>query len=240
MLRNRQPLVSFTFDDFPKSALEFGGRVLRKHGLRGTYYASLGLMGQMTPTGQIFSSQDLRRVVDEGHELGCHTFDHFDAWETRAAAFEESVIRNTRALHELLPGIVTRTLSYPMSPPRPHTKRSMQSRFVGCRGGGQTMNAGTMDLNNMRAFFLEQSRGDIDAVQRLIHANRRARGWLILATHDISEAPTPFGCASAFFEEIADRVARSGSRVLPVSEVLGELMLPAPPTQDARLGFAPG
>lgn len=42
------PTVSFTFDDFPKSALSAGGAILKQHGPRGTYYAVMGLMIPMT------------------------------------------------------------------------------------------------------------------------------------------------------------------------------------------------
>ena len=40
-MQNADPLISFTFDDFPRSALEAGGQILRAHGVRGTYYAPL-------------------------------------------------------------------------------------------------------------------------------------------------------------------------------------------------------
>src|SRR6058998_1215474 len=57
-------IVSFTFDDFPRSALFNGGGILERLGLAGTYYASLGLMKQMTPTGEIFQPDDLQRLVE--------------------------------------------------------------------------------------------------------------------------------------------------------------------------------
>jgi peptidoglycan/xylan/chitin deacetylase (PgdA/CDA1 family) len=33
------PVISFTFDDFPRSALVKAGAILRERGLAGTYYA---------------------------------------------------------------------------------------------------------------------------------------------------------------------------------------------------------
>jgi peptidoglycan/xylan/chitin deacetylase (PgdA/CDA1 family) len=48
-MRNREPMISFTFDDFPRSALHVAGRILEDHGIAGTYYVSLGLMGTLTP-----------------------------------------------------------------------------------------------------------------------------------------------------------------------------------------------
>jgi peptidoglycan/xylan/chitin deacetylase (PgdA/CDA1 family) len=88
VLRNPGPLVSFTFDDFPVSALSNGGRILEDFGARGTYYFSYGLMGREEPTGKMFSAEDLAAVIDRGHELGCHTYDHCHASRTQPAWFE--------------------------------------------------------------------------------------------------------------------------------------------------------
>ena len=38
-------VVSFTFDDFPRSAWSNGGAVLEEYDVRGTYYAAMGLAG---------------------------------------------------------------------------------------------------------------------------------------------------------------------------------------------------
>src|SRR5439155_9632853 len=76
------PLISFSFDDFPRSAWLVGGEILNRFGLAGTYYASLGLAGKETPSGHIFAAGDLKSLLDRGHELGCHTFSHCHSWET--------------------------------------------------------------------------------------------------------------------------------------------------------------
>src|SRR5205823_532211 len=113
-MRNHAPVISFSFDDFPRSAYEAGGAILRTHGLYGTYYTALGLMGRPTPVGDIFSPEDLSNVVADGHELGCHTFGHCHAWNTAPDVFESSIIKNQRRLNELLPGASFKTLAYPM------------------------------------------------------------------------------------------------------------------------------
>jgi peptidoglycan/xylan/chitin deacetylase (PgdA/CDA1 family) len=223
-IRLGTPLISFTFDDFPRSALHQGGEILRRYGLAGTYYASLGLMNTETPSGLAFDREDLSRLLEDGHELGCHTFDHCDSWATSTDAFECSIIENAAALRQLIPRATFRTFSYPMSPPRPSTKQRTAAQFSCCRGGGQTFNIGTIDLNYLRAYFLEKAKGDPAGVKTVIDANRRHRGWLILATHDVSLEPSPFGCTPAFFEEIVNYAVESGARILPViraSDALG-------------------
>lgn len=217
------PYISFTFDDFPRSALLTGGAILKSFGITATFYASFGLMGRQAPVGPIFLPEDLKELQQNGHELGCHTFDHCDAWKTKPVAFEASIAENRRALNELLPGAQLLTMSYPINPPRALTKRRTGRHFACCRGGGQTFNAGTADLNYLFAFFLEKSRHTPEVVKDLIDRNRQARGWLILATHDVCAAPSPFGCTPNFFEDIVRYAVGSGARILPVARAWEEL-----------------
>ena len=215
-LQMESPVVSFTFDDFPRSALINGGAILRDRGLDGTYYASLGLMGAKAPTGEIFKQEDLEELVRQGHELACHTFDHCDSWETAPAEFEASILRNRDAVAEHQPGLGLRSFSYPISSPRPETKRRVASHFECGRGGGQTFNAGMIDLNYLKAFFIEQSRDNFDAIKQTVDGNARAKGWLIFATHDVCDHPTRFGCSPGFFEKVVDYAIQSKATILPV------------------------
>jgi len=210
------PIISFTFDDFPRSALLTGGAILQSFGLAGTYYASLGLMGKQTATGTMFLAEDLKSVVEQGHELGCHTFGHCHAWDTEPRVFEDAIIENQQALKNLIPGASFKTLSYPISVPRARTKRRASKYFACCRCGGQTFNIGKTDLNYLSAYFLEQSRDNPEAIKRLIDQNCRAGGWLIFATHDICKDPTRWGCTPDLFEAIVRYSVNSGARILPV------------------------
>lgn len=220
-LQNRAPIITFTFDDFPASALTVGSPMLKEYGAGGTYYASFGLMGKTeSPVGRLFSAGQLQEVFADGHELGCHTYGHCDAWQTTTGTFEESVVQNRRRLEELMPGKAFATLSYPINEPRPQTKRRMQRHFSSCRAGGQTFNIGKTDLNNVRAFFLEQSGGSVDLPKELIDRTCAAGGWLVFATHDIAHNPTRFGVTPEFFAEVVRHAASSGARLLPMSKAV--------------------
>lgn len=214
------PVISFTFDDFPRSALLNAGAILRECGLAGTYYASCGLMGKKAPTGEIFTCEDLDELVRQEHELACHTYDHYDSWDTPPSEFEASILRNQRAISDRLPKTKFKSLSYPISWPRPETKRRVARYYECARGGRQTFNAGTMDLNYLKAFFIEQSRESFAAIKQTIDSNARAKGWLIFATHDVCDQPTRYGCRPSFFEEVVRYSINSGAAVLPVSRAL--------------------
>lgn len=216
-IKLERPVVSFTFDDFPVSALLRGGETLREHNALGTYYVALGLLQTEAPVGRIASEGDVKAVAAAGHELGCHTFAHCHSYRTAPRPFEESVAENQAVLNRFLPGVTFRTMSYPISCPRPGTKRRMEKRFSCCRGGGQAFNRNSVDLNNAASFFLEKSRNNIDAVKRVIDQNAAENGWLIFSTHDVTENPTQFGCTPAFFRDAVRHTIASGAQILPVS-----------------------
>jgi peptidoglycan/xylan/chitin deacetylase (PgdA/CDA1 family) len=233
-VRTTLPLISFTFDDFPRSAFLEAGSILRRYRILGTYYASLSLMGNQSHLGPMFQAEDLKELARLGHELGCHTFGHCHSWNTPPEVYERAISENQKALSELLPGASFQTFAYPISAPQLAVKKIAGRHFLCCRGGGlkagrylfphaaggQTFNSGTTDLNYLCAFFLEKSRGNPEAVKSLIDQNARARGWLIFATHDVCADPSPFGCTPGFFEQVVQWALESGARILPVVEAL--------------------
>ena len=65
-LRPGRPIISFTFDDFPRSAWTAGGPVLARHGVTATYYTSFGLAGRDGASGPHFTHHDLRALLSAG------------------------------------------------------------------------------------------------------------------------------------------------------------------------------
>ena len=222
-IRSDSGIVSFTFDDCPRSAFKVGGSVLERYKVSGTYYISFGLMAGGSPSGPIFIAEDLRQAVEQGHELGCHTYSHCHSWDTPTREFQDAIFKNAAALDKFLPGARFESISYPISEPRPAIKRTAGRHFRCCRGGGQSMNGGTADLNQLYCYFLERAHGDLASVQKLIDKTMETRGWLIFATHDIDSTPSPFGCTPEFFEKVVQYARGSGARVLPISKALDSL-----------------
>jgi hypothetical protein len=217
-MRNPVPLISFTFDDFPKSSLHVGGAILKAHGCRGTYFTSLGLINTVAPAGKIFSVEDLHQAIADGHELGCHTFAHCHSWDTPPALFEQSVIENQRSLRRLIPDASFATMSYPLCCPRPLTKRRVGRHFLCCRGGGQSYNSRLVSSTSVNALFLEQVRDNPAFIRTMIDNSNAARGWLVFATHDVSDSPSRYGLTPSFFDSIVRYSRDSGARVLPMRE----------------------
>lgn len=218
------PRVSFTFDDFPRSALAAGGRILVEHGVRGTYFVSFNLLGSPSPSGPIASQDDVRALLRDGHELGCHTYEHLDGCRSSVQAFERSIEANRAALTESAPGERLPVFAYPLDGPVLNVKRAVGRHFVACRFGGQSFNAGVIDRNLLNAYFLDyRNRGNLDAVRRVIESNAAAHGWLIFATHDVAADPSRYGCEPEFFAEVVRLALQSGARVVPMMRACQEL-----------------
>lgn len=222
-LQKTSPIISFSFDDAPRTAFIHGGEILNRYGVIATFYVSLGMLESDSPSGPIASLDDLQRAVKDGHELGCHTFDHQHSWEAKTELFVQSVLKNRQVLSELIPGAAFSSFAYPFCAPKPAIKRRMGKLFSCCRGGGQTFNVGDTDYNLLKAFFIDvENRDRIDTVKQLIDENVKARGWLIFATHDIDDNPSRYGCSKEFFEEIVKHAAQSGAFLLPVGKACEE------------------
>ncbi len=216
--------MSFTFDDFPRSALTSGGRILTDHGVRGTYFVSFRLLDSEGVSGRIASLTDLETLVRDGHELGCHTYDHLNGSEVTATAFKRSIESNRAALAKSAIDTQFQVFAYPLDGPSVGTKRVAGDHFAGCRGGGQNFNRDIVDLNLLKAYFVNQrSRSNLREVRQLIESNAAAGGWLIFATHDVLDSPSAYGCDPGYLNELVRLSLASGARVLPMTQVCREL-----------------
>jgi peptidoglycan/xylan/chitin deacetylase (PgdA/CDA1 family) len=226
------PVISFTFDDFPRSALLTGGSILNKAGSGGTYFACMGLMGRHLHGEEMFRAEDLPVLLSQGHELGCHTFHHYHSADTPTPEFERSVLRNQQALQEVLPDAKFQTFSYPMSAPRASTKQMLSDRFVCCRGDGKASQTRSADLNYLSSVFIEHHRDHPEVLRNAIEENRKSKGWLIFSTHDVRENPSPYGCTPELFGQVVEWAVQSGARVLPMLAASKELGVTSPASQS--------
>jgi hypothetical protein len=135
-------------------------------------------------------------------------------------------VHNRLALQAVVPDGRLEVFSYPLDGPNLKIKRQVGEHFVCCRGGGQTSNTGTIDLNLLNAYFLDwRSWNRLDCVREVIEQNISERGWLIFATHDVVAEPSRYGCSAEFFNQVVRLAVDSGARVLPVMKACQELKI---------------
>jgi peptidoglycan/xylan/chitin deacetylase (PgdA/CDA1 family) len=223
MLTGERPYVSFTFDDFPRSAYRVGGSILARHGVRGTYYVALGLEGSTSELGPLFTPDDLAALLADGHELGCHTFGHLDAQVTSTHAFAESLARNRLELGRLLPGAEFTTFAYPFGRVTIGTKRVARRAFRCARTTTGGLNTGTIDLAMLRSNRLRSRDRPLPRLAALIRDNAERPGWFIVHSHDVSDDPSPYGCTPAELDAVLRGALDSRATVLPVREVLASI-----------------
>lgn len=220
------PIVSFTFDDFPRSALIVGGEILAKKGLRGTYYASMGLMGRRSEQGDMYTAKDLQTLVDSGHELACHTFSHLFCPRSANNKLQQECERNRQAVAEVLDGYKLRNFSFPSGGITRSSKVTVTSIYDTCRTIEPGINCNTVDLGFLRANSIYSSR-ITDRLYQLIDNNVRRAGWLIFYTHDVSDQPSSVGCTPAYFRDILQAAIASGATIMTVAETASRFYVQA-------------
>ena len=213
-----EPVVSFTFDDFPRSALEVGGALLERYDAHGTYYASPALQGTSNHLGEMFSEDDLHAVLQRGHELANHTFGHVSGKTLRAAEYWENVEQGFQQLRRVAGGN-SANFAYPFGDLTVSVKRALRG-VCSARGIFPGVNERDFDRGLLRANSLYGSAGTIPTARDLIQKAVRKRGWLIFYTHDVQASPSRYGCTAEHLESILREVRQSGMRILTVQEVL--------------------
>ena len=162
-LRNRTPMVSFTFDDLPKSAVTMGAGLLEAHEARGTFYVSGGLVGVKTPDWAAGDANDVLSLHRRGHEIGCHTFSHQRACDLDEAAMTKEIARNRDYFRALDPAMRIDSFAYPFGYGSFARKYQLRSEFETCRSIVPGVNAGSVDLQ-----FLRAMRNIVDEVGEII------------------------------------------------------------------------
>lgn len=215
-------VVSFTFDDFPRSAWLEGGAVLAKHDVRGTYYTALGLAGGENHLGPMFELDDLRALRRAGHEVACHTHSHRDCRRAAPAEIVAETEANAAAFSQLFGGATMTNFAYPFGALSLAAKAALSDRFVSCRSTGQGVNFGSVDMTDLLGLRIYDGSFDRDQLCRLIDNAAAAGGWLIFYTHDVRAAPSDFGCTPAQLDSVVAHAAATAP-VLPVREALSGL-----------------
>ncbi len=217
------PIVSFTFDDFPRSALTVGGAILERFGARATYYVAMGLMGKSNSLGEQFVCRDLQSLIERGHEVASHTYDHLSSRKTPMETFLEDVQRGEGAIRRTGDVEPSGNFAYPYGEVTLQAKKLLGPRMKSSRGTVGGFNGPEVDLNFLRANSLYGDADQSDSAKKLILKNTERRTWLIFYSHDVSHNPSAFGCTPALLEEVVSFAAERGTRIMTVADVVSQI-----------------
>lgn len=222
-LKLDKPIITFTFDDFPLTAVENGGRILENYGKTGTYYVSFGLLGKDSPSGMIADHATIEKILSKGHDLGDHTYNHCKAESVANQVFEEQIVLNRENLEKNFPNFNFSSFSYPYGSVRPGVKKIVQKYYNLARGSYPGINKFVCDSSLLKSLRLYGKLEKQDVFKQLLEENKKYNGWVIFYTHDVSKNPSPYGCEEALFESVLNLALETGSEILNVAEVIKKL-----------------
>ncbi len=212
----QKPMVSICFDDAPESAALAGAEILEARGLKGSYFISMGLAGQDGPMGLNADAAQIGRLLEAGHEIGCHTFSHLNCGMAPIGIVEGDVEQNLQALRRL-GAPAPATFAYPYGEVSAPAKAVVGERFALARALHHGLIDRGSDLNQAPAVGIEGPDGEAVA-RRWLRRTLEERAWLILFSHDVREDPSPFGCTPGALARLADEAVAGGAEVVTVAE----------------------
>ncbi len=219
-LSGTSAMVSFTFDDIPKSAATVGAPILEEYDGRGTFYVAGSLVDQWSGHWTGASADEIVALHHGGHEVACHTFSHSRASDLDAAAMTAEMEKNRRYLLALDPSIRLENFAYPYGQGSLPRKRQLSKAFRSSRGILPGINSGTVDLHYLRAMPLIDLHIGRDEIDRALDEAVAKSGWLIFYSHDVRAAPSPYGCSPTLLRHALDASARRNVAILSVAEAL--------------------
>ena len=182
-----QAAVSLTYDDAMPTQLSTAVPALKAHGLTASFFIT-DVRGNMAPW---------KALLDDGHELAAHTFNHpcpAAAWVPEGDASEDyDLARMETELDEQV--VMLRELGQP----EPFTfaypcgvdwvgaaKESyvplLEERFLASRGVMGSLAGRTPEWTNVPSFFLS---GTADAMIAQVDAAKAAGSWVVFGFHGI-------------------------------------------------------
>lgn len=224
----RRPVVSFTFDDFPRSAGETGARILEEAGARGTFYVSSSMTRQKNLMGDMYAPDDLVRLSAAGHEIAAHTHLHLDCSRVGPSQVVDEVRLNRDALSAFGVKAPASQFAWPYGETKYEAKKALASEVETARGIRPGINRKGADLMQLRAFELTPEPHRAEQARQALKEVAKRSGWVIIFTHDVRSDPSRFGTHPDVLAALVQQARESGAQILPVSEAMAQIRADLP------------
>lgn len=216
-------VVSFTFDDARASACTLGASILEEHQVRGTFYIAGGLTGQHEEGLPCHTEPMLRKLLADGHEIGCHSYSHRHYDRLDSAALMQEVAQNQVFLQKIGVPAGRLNFAYPFGAFSPSTKQYCAQHFRSSRITGGGAHFGHADLQALKTYRLYN---DTTAAmnhlsfEHIVEALTQQAGWLIVNTHDIGSADHRYGYTPERLQAAIELVLSAGCKIMTVSDAI--------------------
>ena len=160
------------------------------------------------------------QVVEVGRGLWVANMIGQHGTKTGSRELVADIEANAAFLRDMLGDFRPASFAFPYGEASPRTKALASGRYATCRGIYPGVNRGWTDLAQLKAAPLEARSWSAEAVEALVADTKANGGWLIFFSHDVSEAPSPYGCTPAMLEHALATLAGAGIAALPVKHAL--------------------
>lgn len=219
------PIVSFSFDDFPKSAASLGAQIMEDAGLLATYYLTGSNCQNSFENIEQYDASDVLRLHKAGHEIACHSFGHPRLRARSQAEIENDLSQNLAFAKNLLgQDFEFENFAYPYGEFDALSRKIMGQKFTTARGVYRGVNKGTMDFANLRTVPLERRRFSREYLAKYIKDAITNKGWIIFFTHDVGEECSDYGSTPAILHETIAAVRAANIEVLTVKDAAKVIM----------------
>ncbi|MEJ2608841.1 MAG: polysaccharide deacetylase family protein [Candidatus Thiodiazotropha sp.] len=216
-------IISFSFDDAPKSAFENGLPILDKHAIKATFYIAAGLTGgdytEHDKEGNqisFLSNTDIKTLDHEGHHIGCHTYSHYMLNQGTAEQMECDAAKNIQTLKELIGEKPVEHFSYPFGQVSFKAKQLLGKHYKTMRSSRPGINTTDTDLYLLRAISIYHSKFSKPTMQNIINDTLNKGGWLVFYTHGVDDNPGDYDCTAEQLDWVINQSVKSGAHILPI------------------------
>ena len=213
-------IITFSFDDFPKSAADNGADIMDSFGAKAIFYACSGLAGGVNLTGEQYTDTDMLALDRAGHEIGAHTRTHRDCAQIPTQAALEDIARNLQDLKDMGLDTPVRHFAYPYGETTILLKRALRDVFTTARGIRAGVNRRGSDRMQLAAMELTPDKATTARAVHAIDQATKAPVWLHIFTHDIRDNPSPFGTTAQELRKIVKSARDSGIQILTPGEAV--------------------
>lgn len=214
-------IVTFTFDDVPKSVATVGLPILKKYGYSATVYVETRNTDSNYPG--YMNWDDVKAVADAGWEVGAHTYTHPDLTKLSNEEILDDLLTSTQdfARHGYAPVDFASPFGNVNDRVMAILKRHYESHRMAWPSG---MNADDFDPYGIASYDVT-SATTLDELSSLLESLQKEGGWLVLQVHEVVPKGQPVReqYATNLLEDFVELVHAKGLKVLTIQQALQSL-----------------
>lgn len=223
----KAPIISFSFDDCPKSATTTGAQLLEANDIRASFYITGSHCDAEFENIPQYNKEDLKKLHDNGHEIACHSFSHPRLRGRKIDDIAADLEQNRQFVANCLGadnGFKFESFAYPYGEFDIKSRNLAANHFQTARGVYRGVNKGIMDFANLRTTPLEKRRFSTSYLKSHIDDAIANNGWIIFFTHEVCDGCTDYGSTPAIMEETIAMVKNHGLEVLTVKDAANKIL----------------